>query len=229
MRLDPTITMILIIAAAAVVVALIGWAVARKRRSHELRERFGSEYDYATRETGSRAEAERELREREEHARNITIQPLSLDDRKRFETEWEAIEARFVERPTTAVLEADELIREVLRLRGFPIRNFDELVADLSVHQPDVVEDFRAAHSVLDRSDPGEISTEDLRQAMLHYRRLFAELVGQAPATRSATDREVPIEETRERDAAPRRTAAEPGRSSTAPRERPRRRDRPSR
>jgi hypothetical protein len=229
MRLDPTVTMILIIAAAAVVVALVGWAVARSRRSRELRERFGSEYDYATRETGSRAEAERELREREEHARNITIQPLSLDDRKRFETEWDAIEARFVERPTTAVLEADELIREVLRLRGFPIRNFDELVADLSVHQPDVVEDFRAAHSVLDRSDPGEISTEDLRQAMLHYRRLFAELVGQAPATRGATDREVPIEETREREAAPHRSSPEPGPASTTPRERPRRRDRPSR
>lgn len=191
-----TMTATLIAIVVILTAALVVWAVARRRRSRHLQERFGSEYDHAVQSNRSRSRAEQELLAREEHAKNIRVQPLSLDQRRRFEQDWEAIESRFVGRPTAAVLDANELIQEVLRVRGYPVRDLDDATSDLSVHHPEVVEDLRAARAVINREQPGEVSTEDLRQAMLHFRRLFEELVGRPPHRRD--DAEIAIDEERE-------------------------------
>ena len=157
---------------------LIGGLVARgarRSRSESLRDKFGNEYDYALSEHGSRKEAERDLIERTEQVKKYDIVPLQASDRDRFRREWVKVEQRFLERPATAVVEADELVAEIMRARGYPMGDFDRHAADLSVTHPRIIEHYRAGHRMISVS-PGSASTEDLRQAMLHYRALFDEL-----------------------------------------------------
>jgi hypothetical protein len=149
---------------------------ARRARSESLRNQFGNEYDHAVSEHGSRAKAERDLLSRTEQVKKYTIVPLQASDRDRFRKDWQKVEQHFLERPTTAVVEADELVRDIMRHRGYPMGDFDRHAADLSVTHPRIVEHYRAGHRVIDGA-PGSASTEDLRQAMLHYRALFDELI----------------------------------------------------
>ncbi len=163
---------------AVAVLIVVGLIVrgARRARSESLRSKFGSEYDHAMSEHGSRTKAERELQERTEQAKKYNIVPLNAGDRDRFRSDWQRVEQRFIERPATAVVEADELVAEIMRTRGYPMGDFDRHAADLSVTHPTVVEHYRAGHRVIGDA-PGTASTEDLRQAMLHYRALFDELI----------------------------------------------------
>ena len=157
---------------------LIGGLVARgarRSRSESLRDKFGNEYDYALSEHGSRKKAERDLIERTEQVKKYDIVPLQASDRDRFRRDWVKVEQRFLERPATAVVEADELVADIMRLRGYPMGDFDRHAADLSVTHPRIIEHYRAGHRMISDS-PGTASTEDLRQAMLHYRALFDEL-----------------------------------------------------
>ncbi len=166
-----------LVVAVLIIIALIVAAV-RRQRTASLREHFGAEYDHAGRTAGKRSAAEDELIRRTQEARKFDIRPLSTTERNGFRREWASIEARFVERPATAVVSADELIAAVMRTRGYPVADFDQYASLLSVEHPRVVEHYRAGHAVIESHGRGSASTEDLRQAMLHYRALFEELVG---------------------------------------------------
>lgn len=163
------------VVALLIVVGLIARG-ARNARSESLRAKFGNEYDHALHEHGSRTKAERDLIERTEQVKKYDIVPLSAGDRDRFRRDWQRVEQHFIERPTTAVVEADELIADIMRTRGYPMGDFDRHATDLSVTHPTVVEHYRAGHDVITTA-PGKASTEDLRQSMLHYRALFDELI----------------------------------------------------
>jgi hypothetical protein len=173
----------LIIAIVVVVVLLlVGGAVAarigaRKRRSQQLKDRFGPEYDHAVERHGDRKQAEAKLLEREERREKLEIKQLEPEQRERFAEEWRRVQGRFVDSPQEAVRESDHLVKEVMRQRGYPIENFDQRADDISVDHPHVVDHYRAAAQIAERNERGEASTEDLRQATVHYRELFEELL----------------------------------------------------
>jgi predicted nucleic acid-binding protein len=167
----------------AIIVALlcvVGALVVRQRRSAQLREGFGPEYDRVVQERGDQREAEAELRERRDRRRRYDIRPLEDSARERYAERWEETQRRFVDQPASAVAEADGLIGEVMRDRGYPVEDFDQQAADLSVDHPEVVEHYRSAHAVSLASGDQNASTEDLRTAMVHYRALFSELLDHA-------------------------------------------------
>jgi hypothetical protein len=187
-----------IAAAAVAVLLIIGLIAAGARRSRRaaLRDHFGAEYDRAVEAAGSKTRAEEELVSRAEEVKTFDIRPLTAAERGRYGDEWRSIESRFVDRPTTAVVEADELIADVMRTRGYPMADFEKHAALLSVKHPRVVEHYRSGHDIIDRHGRGAASTEDLRQAILHYRTLFEELVNDG----AAADVERPIRTVRDRD-----------------------------
>lgn len=163
------------VVALLIVVGLVARS-ARRTRSASLREQYGSEYDHALGAHGNRKKAERDLIERAEQVKKYNIVPLQASDRERFRRDWQKVETHFLERPTTAVVEADELIADIMRTRGYPMGDFERHAADLSVTHPRIVDHYRSGHKAITEA-PGSTSTEDLRQAMLHYRALFDELI----------------------------------------------------
>jgi hypothetical protein len=171
----------LIIGLAVIVVAgITAWVFLRKRRTERLRIQFGrSEYDRAVKEDGSRRQAEAGLKERTERVESLNIRPLAPGDRARFVESWRRVEARFVDGPGGAVTEADQLLGDVMSTRGYPVSDFEQRAADISVDHPLVLENYRTAHEIALRQTKGQANTEDLRQAMIHYRTLFEELVGE--------------------------------------------------
>lgn len=155
-----------------------GVLAARRRRSQELQEGFGPEYDRVVGETGDRREAERELRDRKERIEELEIRPLADEARERYAEEWRLVQARFVDEPEEAVAEADALVQRVLADRGYPVADdFERRAADVSVDHPDVVENFREGHRLVEAHGRGEGDTESLRRAMVHFRSLFDELL----------------------------------------------------
>lgn len=174
----PTWAWILIVIAAAILLlALVAGAVARRRRRAGLRERFGPEYDRTVEQAGGRRGADSELAQRERQRQRLDIVPLQPEARERYAESWRSVQARFVDDPTGAVGDADRLVTDVMRDRGYPIDDFDRRAADISVDHPEVVENFRAGHETYLRSNRGAADTEDLRQGFVHYRALFEELL----------------------------------------------------
>lgn len=174
-----------LIIAAIVIVALVvvGYLLMRRRRSEQLRSRFGPEYDRAVEEKGDRSKAEAELAARERRVEKLDVRPLDPATRRGFMERWSEVQARFVDDPPRAVMFADALIAEVMSARGYPVKDFEQRAGDISVDHPEVVEHYRIAHDIAARHGRGEAGTEDLRQAMIHYRALFEDLVHQeAPA-----------------------------------------------
>ena len=171
-----------IVIVAIVLIALIVAAVlvTRQRRSQQLQEGFGPEYDRTVEERGGdRREAEAELRERRGRREQFDIRELDPAARDRYAERWRGAQRRFVDEPAPAVGEADGLVMEVMRDRGYPVaEEFDQRAADVSVDHPEVVDHYRAAHDISGRATAGDASTEDLRQAMVHFRALFVELLG---------------------------------------------------
>ncbi len=153
----------------------------RKRRTEGLRSRFGdAEYDRAVKDDGSRRQAEAGLDKRTERVNEFHLQPLAAGDRARFVESWSRVQARFMDGPAGAVVEADQLLGDVMTTRGYPVGDFDQRAADISVDHPLVLENYRKAHDIAVRQKDGQATTEDLRQAMIHYRTLFEELVSEA-------------------------------------------------
>lgn len=188
MHYSPTV---LIVAAALLALLAVGVTalIARRRsRTHHLAERYGTEYDRTVKQLGGRAKAEKDLIGRENRAGDYTIRPLSDAERGRFAESWNKTLARFVDSPLAAVSEAEQLLTEVMRVRGFPIGDFEQRAADLSVDHPRLVESYHAAHDLALKSRSGKASTEDLRQALVHCRVLYDELV-EAPALELAAAR----------------------------------------
>ena len=177
-------TWVWIVIVAAVVIALlaVAWFAVNSRRRRGLQERFGPEYDRAVETTGDRRAAESELREREQRHEELDIRELSPAARERYFEEWRAVQVRFVDSPGAAVREADMLVQQVMRDRGYPVDDFDSRAAAVSVDHPHVVEHYRAAHGIWAANERGEATTEDLRQSLVHYRSLFEELLGRGAA-----------------------------------------------
>jgi hypothetical protein len=166
-----------VIAAAVLVLAVGVWTLVASRRRTQLRERFGPEYERLLAERGDRGEAESELLDRQKRREEMDIRPLDPSARDNYAIAWREIQARFVDGPAVAVKEANGLVTEVMRDRGYPIEDFDQRSADISVDYPVVVENYRAAQAITLRNEEGRASTEDLRQAMVHYRSLFSSLL----------------------------------------------------
>ena len=171
---------LVLIAAAFVVGALAAWALLQRRRTAALRGRFGPEYERTVQRVGDQRGAEAELEARAARVERLHIQPLPADRRLSFANSWKIVQTRFVEDPNIAVRDADRLVAEAMEARGYPVGDFDQRAADVSVDHPEVVEHYRAAHALALRQERGAASTEDLRQAMVHYRALFEDLLGSA-------------------------------------------------
>jgi hypothetical protein len=168
---------VLIAVAIVVVLAAVAWRAYARRRTGQLQERFGPEYDRTVDARRSRRQGEAELAEREKRRDELDIRPLSQAARARYIESWQAVQSQFVDDPSSAVDSADRLIRSVMEERGYPVDGFEQRAADLSVDHPHVVENYREGHRLAQQTAAGTGTTEDLRQAMRHYRALFEELV----------------------------------------------------
>lgn len=174
-----TITPVELVLGLLLVAVLVGIGITMMRRRHSasLKDRFGSEYDRAVHDAGNTHKAETLLHEREKRVARFDIRPLSENERGRYVEAWRKVQAQFVDSPADAVSRADVLLGEVMEARGYPVVDFEQRSADLSVDHGDVVQNYRAAHTIAKAHARGEASTEDLRQAMIHYRALFDDLV----------------------------------------------------
>ena len=174
---DPKL--IAVAVAVILIVAVLAWLYVRKRRSRtaDLRQKFGTEYERTVREQGSERKAEAKLGDREKRVEKLKIRDLDPTERERFVKQWESVQSRFVDSPKGAVREADDLVSSLMKTRGYPVSDFEQRAADISVDHPRVVENYRSAHEIALRVGKDEASTEDLRTAMIHYRSLFEELV----------------------------------------------------
>jgi hypothetical protein len=175
--LDPKV----IVSAAVLIViaAVLVWLYLRNRRrtTAGLRQKFGSEYDRAVLTHGSERKAESQLEDRENRVEKLKIRDLDPTEHERYSKQWKSVQSRFVDSPKGAVAEADDLVSSVMKTRGYPVSDFDQRAADISVDHPRVVENYRSAHEIALRLGKDQATTEDLRTAMIHYRSLFEELV----------------------------------------------------
>jgi FtsZ-interacting cell division protein ZipA len=178
----PTWGWILVAIGAAIVIAAIAWSANRKRRRAGLQDTFGAEYDRTVADAPSRREAEAELAERRRRREELEITPLEQSSRDRYMARWRQTQEKFVDDPQAAVFDADALIQEVMRERGYPVEDFDQRASDLSVDHADVISNYRAAHAIAVADQRGNATTDDLRDAVVHYRALFSDLVEVEPA-----------------------------------------------
>jgi hypothetical protein len=193
----PSWVWVVIALAAVVVLAIVVWQALARRRTGQLQEQFGPEYDRTVGTAESKREAEAELQAREERRRELKIRPLPSAARYRYLEAWQGVQSQFVDDPRAAVARADELIQSVMSERGYPVEDFEQRAADVSVDHPQVVENYREGHRLAQSSANESGSTEDLRQAMRRYRALFDELVEPAADDPTARERQSdqPVEE----------------------------------
>jgi hypothetical protein len=181
----------IVIAAAIVLAAAVAFVALTRMRTQRLRERFGPEYDRTLEKRGGRRPAEAELGSRVERREGLEIRPLSNEARERYVASWQRVQAAFVDNPAGALTEADKLVSSVMSDRGYPMDDFEQRADDISVDHPQVVERYRSAHGIAKKNEKGQATTEDLRQAIKHYRSLFEELLEPAedqPLEREASE-----------------------------------------
>jgi hypothetical protein len=167
----------IIVIALIVVIGVAVWLYSQQRKTKELRGSFGPEYERAVHETGDRGKAEAELEGRKERVEQLKIRALEPREREQFAERWKSAQAQFVDDPNGAIKDADRLVAEVMQVRGYPVGEFEQRAADVSVEHPTVVEHYRSAHAIAQQNEQGSAQTEDLRQAMVHYRALFEDLL----------------------------------------------------
>ena len=173
-----TQTWIIIAAVVALGLVAIGaWFFYQKQQSHKLQERFGPEYNRTVNELGSRTKGESELKAREKRVERLDILPLAPPEAARFSEAWQALQGRFVDNPKGVVVQAEQLVRELMEKRGYPMGDFERRAGDISVDHPDVVANYRSAQAIALRERQGSADTEELRKAVVHYRALFDELL----------------------------------------------------
>jgi hypothetical protein len=178
--MDTNTTVVAIIAAVVLLVigGYLGVVFSRRQRTRRLRDQFGPEYERILNEVGDQKEAEEELEARIDHVKSLDIRPLSEEETERFTHEWRSTQAKFVDHPVAAIQEANQLIKEVMSAKGYPVDDFEQRAADISVDYPDLVTNYRGMREITTRSEQEDVGTEEIRQAMLHSRALFEELVG---------------------------------------------------
>jgi hypothetical protein len=180
---------ILIVASVVIVIALAIFAASylgSRRRTGRLKQHYGHEYERLVSETGDHKAAEQELTARERKRKKLDIVPLTPAALSDFTTRWNQVQTEFVDNPETAVGVADRLVTEVMRERGYPVDNFDQRAADISVDHPQIVENYRAAHGIHSTQQRGAVSTEEQREAFVHYRALFEKLLETAPGNQAS-------------------------------------------
>jgi hypothetical protein len=178
------ITVLVVLLVIGAILVVFG-VIANRRRA--LRQRFGPEYDRVVESTEDRRAAERELRDRERRHADLELRPLDPESRERYSASWEEIQVRFVDAPDQAVGEADELVTRLIAERGYPTGDYDDQLAHLSVEHARTLDHYRQAHDINERNSRGEATTEQLRQALVHYRALFADLLGTEPEHLAST------------------------------------------
>ena len=170
-----------IIIAVVVVLVILGAILApkfsRRQRSERFKNQYGPEYDRTVKSMGDEKKAQTELNERRKHVETLNIRPLSASERERYMADWTAVQAKFVDQPGQATVEADHLIMEVMQLRAYPVSDFEQRAADVSVKYPALVTNYRAAREIAVKNEQHRASTDDLRQAIIYYRSLFDELL----------------------------------------------------
>lgn len=157
---------------------ILGPIFARRKRSERLQDQFGSEYDHTVQTLGNEKKAQTELDERRKHVEALNIRPLSGKERERYLADWAAVQSKFVDEPGQAIVNADRLIMEVMQVRAYPLSDFEQRAADVSVSYPALVSNYRAAREIALKNEQHQATTEELRQAMIYYRSLFKELLG---------------------------------------------------
>jgi hypothetical protein len=185
--MDPKTIVAIVVVLAIIIIAAVVIARRRQRSAH-LKQHFGPEYERELQQRGDANKAEAALAERGERVHKLTIRDLPPTERAAYADEWAAVQRRFVDDPSMAVNEADRLVNRVMNARGYPMADFDQRAADISVNYPSVVQNYRSAREIVVRHTGGRASTEDLRQAMVYYRSLFDELLGGGPAVASTND-----------------------------------------
>lgn len=173
-----TTNIIIVVLALVIIAAILGMFFARRRRSEQLHTHFGPEYDHTVQTIGDEKKALIELDERQKHVKALNIRPLSIDERERYLADWASVQSKFVDEPGQAIIDADGLIMEVMQIRAYPISDFEQRAADVSVSYPSLVSNYRAAREIAIKNEKHEADTEELRQAMIYYRSLFEELLG---------------------------------------------------
>jgi hypothetical protein len=168
------IAVVLVLVVLGAILALI---FARRQRSKRFQNKYGTEYDRTVQNAGNEKKAQAELNERQKHVDTLNIRPLSVSERERYQAEWTGIQAKFVDQPGQATVEADHLITEVMKVRAYPVSAFDQRAADISVKYPALVSNYRAAREIAIKNEQHSANTEELRQALIYYRSLFDELL----------------------------------------------------
>jgi len=174
-----TITIVIAIILVLVIGGLLGTLFTRRQRTKRLQERFGPEYDRTLREVGDERRAEEELEARLNHVKALEIRPLSAEETDRFTREWQFAQAEFVDEPLNALQKANQPIKEVMSIKGYPVDDFEQRAADISVDYPNLVIDYRELRAIATKGDDENVTTEEMRQAMVHARALFENLVQQ--------------------------------------------------
>jgi hypothetical protein len=186
---NPT-TIVLLAVILLVVGGLVGMALSRAQRTRRLKERFGPEYERMVSETGDKRQAEEELDARLAHVNTLNIRPLTAEEVNRYALEWQKTQTEFVDEPLSALQKADRLIREVMKAKGYPVEDFEQRAADISVDYPELVTDYRGMHLIAVKEQEDKVSTEEMRQAMVHGRTLFENLIRQEPAEEEIAQKE---------------------------------------
>jgi hypothetical protein len=175
---NTTYIVILVVLLMVITGAILGLVFSRRRHSEHLKDQFGPEYDHTVQSMGDEKKAQTELNERQKHVEALDIRPLSVSERERYLADWTAVQSKFVDDPGQAIVDADRLIIEVMQLRAYPVSDFEQRAADISVNYPDLVSNYRAAREIALKNKDNLADTEELRQAMVYYKSLFEELLG---------------------------------------------------
>ena len=175
--MDTTYIIIAVVLVLVVVGAVLWPMMTRRKRSARLHDQFGSEYDHTVQTLGDEKKAQTELEERQKHVEALEIHPLSVNEHARYLADWAAVQSKFVDEPGQAIVDADRLIMEVMQLRNYPLSDFEQRAADVSVSYPALVSNYRAARVIALKNQEYQADTEELRQAMIYYRSLFDELL----------------------------------------------------
>jgi len=175
--MDNTTLIITVVLVLVVMGLILGAVFSRRQRTKRFKNNFGEEYDRTVKSAGNEKKAQEELDERQKHVDTMNIRPLSEGERTRYQTEWTAIQAKFVDEPGQATVEADNLIMGVMKARAYPVSDFEQRAADISVNYPSLVSNYRAAREIAIKNEQHSANTEELRSALIHYRSLFDELL----------------------------------------------------
>jgi cytoskeletal protein RodZ len=176
--MDTTFTIIIVLVVLGIIGAILGLVFVSRGRAKRLHDHFGPEYDHTVQTMGGEKKAQTELEERQKHVETLDIRPLSASERERYLVDWTAVQSKFVDEPGQAIVAADSLIMEVMQARAYPVSDFEQRAADISVAYPALVSNYRAAREIAIKNEQHQADTEELRQAMIHYRSLFEELLG---------------------------------------------------